>query len=65
MTLDYVEQIKRWRYNGYVKEIYMQPYIDSYDETNGEMKGPDDCIGYAVLQKIDWLDHSNIILGTT
>lgn len=51
MTLEYVKQIKTWRYTGYVKNIYMQPYFDSYNGITGKMKGPGGCEGFAALNQ--------------
>lgn len=51
MTLDYAEQIKTWKYNGYVKSIYVEPYFNSFDAATGRMKGPGGCEGFAVLNQ--------------
>lgn len=49
MTLKYANQIKTWKYAGYVKSIYVEPYFNSFNETTGKMKGPGGCEGFAVL----------------
>lgn len=49
MTLDYANIIKTWEYDGYLKNIYMEPYFKNYDKTTGRMKGPGGCEGFAVL----------------
>ena len=51
MTLDYANQIKTWQYDGYIKNIYVEPYFNSFKETTGKMKGPGGCEGFAVLNQ--------------
>ncbi len=51
MNLEYAKQIKTWKYNGVVKNIYVAPYFNSFDDTTGEMKGPGGCEGFAVLDQ--------------
>ena len=51
MTLQYAMEMKEWKYNGYVKNIYMKPYFESYDEKTSKMKGPGGCEGYAVVSE--------------
>ncbi|WP_066498125.1 GNAT family N-acetyltransferase [Abyssisolibacter fermentans] len=50
MTLDYAKQIETWKYDGYMKNIYVEPYFNSFKET-GKMKGPGGCEGFAVLNQ--------------
>ncbi|WP_157949925.1 GNAT family N-acetyltransferase [Vallitalea okinawensis] len=50
MTLDYADLIKKWKYTGYVKSIYMEPYFDTFNET-GKMRGPGGCEGFVVLNQ--------------
>lgn len=49
MTIDYANQMKAWKYDGYVKDIYLDPYFDSFNEVTGKMNGPGGCEGFAVL----------------
>ncbi len=49
MRKAYADKIKSWRYEGYMKEIYMDPYYENIDSKTRIMKGPANCDGYAVL----------------
>ncbi|MTI71699.1 MAG: GNAT family N-acetyltransferase [Firmicutes bacterium] len=49
MNIEYAKKIKNWRYNGFVKSIYMEPYFKNYDKENKKLKGPSNCDGYVVL----------------
>ncbi|MGM0446566.1 MAG: GNAT family N-acetyltransferase [Bacillota bacterium] len=51
INLEYAKEIKGWRYNGFVKNIYVEPYFNSLDEKTGKMKGPDGCEGFVVLNQ--------------
>lgn len=53
MRLHYASEISNWRYDGYMKTIYMKPYFDNYNDLTGEMKGPLSCDGYAVFKDDD------------
>ena len=53
MRLHYAKAIAKWKYDGYMKDIYMKPYFDHYNELTGEMKGPLSCDGFAVFQEDD------------
>ncbi|MTI65635.1 MAG: GNAT family N-acetyltransferase [Firmicutes bacterium] len=48
MNIEYAKKIKKWRYNGFVKSIYIKPYFENYKE-NKKLKGPSNCEGYVVL----------------
>ena len=50
MRLHYASEISKWKYDGYMKDIYMKPYFDNYNEVTGEMKGPANCDGFAVFR---------------
>lgn len=39
-----------WRYEGFEKELFMQPYFDSF-ETKGVLIGPGGAEGFAVLSE--------------
>ena len=49
MNLEHAKQMKTWKYNGVVKNIYVEPYFNSSDDTTGKVKGPEGCEGFAVL----------------
>ena len=51
MNLEYIKKIEKWKYNGFLKEIYVKPYFDNYNEETKEMKGPGGCDGFAVLNQ--------------
>ena len=51
MTIEYAEEIKKWKYDGVVKSIYVKPYFESYNKETGEMFGPGGCKGYGVVQE--------------
>jgi len=53
MRIHYANQIKDWQYEGYLKDIYMNPYFDNYNESTGEMKGPLNCDGFAVFKGVE------------
>lgn len=53
MTLEYAKEIKEWKYDGYMEDIYMDPYFDNYNEVTGEMKGPGNCDGYVAIYEIE------------
>lgn len=49
MRKAYADIIKEWRYDGYMKEIFMDPYYENVNSKTGIMNGPGKCDGYAVL----------------
>ncbi|MCF7924012.1 MAG: GNAT family N-acetyltransferase [Candidatus Izimaplasma sp.] len=49
MNIEYLREIKEWRYDGFIKAIYTKPYFDNYEEGMAIIKGPDNCDGYAVF----------------
>ncbi len=51
MTLNYINKIKNWQYDGFVKNIYVKPYFNNFDKETGKMKGPEGCEGFAVLNQ--------------
>jgi ribosomal-protein-alanine N-acetyltransferase len=48
--------IDEWKYKGVVKEIYMAPYFESFEEGDIVLTGPGGCEGFAVY-------HNNKIVG--
>lgn len=40
--------IEKWRYEGYMEFIYMEPYRKNFELSN-KQKGPGDCDGFAVF----------------
>ena len=49
MNMEYANEIASWKYRGFMKSIYMDPYFDNYNPETKEMKGPGDCDGFAAL----------------
>jgi ribosomal-protein-alanine N-acetyltransferase len=48
LTIEMVNEISSWRYSGYMKDIYTQPYYDNYDLETQTTKGPGGCHGFGV-----------------
>lgn len=48
LTIENVYDIMSWKYDGYMKTIFMKPYIEHYNK-NGIIKGPLGCEGYGVF----------------
>ncbi|MCF8000534.1 MAG: GNAT family N-acetyltransferase [Halanaerobiales bacterium] len=48
MKIDQARVIDKWKYTGVVKEIYMDPYFDSFENGDIVLKGPGGCEGFAV-----------------
>ena len=53
MTLDFANEIVKWKYTGFMKSIYMKPYFDNYNEDTSEMKGPGNCDGFVAVEGND------------
>ena len=53
MNLEDATKIASWRYQGFMKEIFMDPYFTQYNEITKEMKGPGNCDGYVVYDQDD------------
>jgi ribosomal-protein-alanine N-acetyltransferase len=47
INLEYLEEIRNWKYDGFIKNIYLDPYF----ENNNELRGPGGCIAFAALNK--------------
>ena len=56
INLEYLKEIKNWKYDGFVKEIYLEPYFENIDKKTAELRGPDGCLAFAAL-------NQNILLG--
>jgi ribosomal-protein-alanine N-acetyltransferase len=50
MRLHYASEIANWKYDGFMKGVYMKPYFDNYDDLTGDMRGPLNCDGFAVFR---------------
>ncbi|MEZ4805204.1 MAG: hypothetical protein R2852_06910 [Bacteroidia bacterium] len=50
MTIDHAKIIADWRYHGFEKQLYMQPYFEAYEQ-KGKLIGPGGCIGFAALHQ--------------
>ncbi|WP_051254566.1 GNAT family N-acetyltransferase [Halobacillus kuroshimensis] len=48
LTMDLVDEIGAWDYEGFVEQVIMTPYYESYNG-DGILKGPGGCDGYAAL----------------
>ncbi len=53
MTFSDAKEIASWKYKGYLKDIYMEPYFKNYNKNSKELKGPGNCDGYAVYSGYD------------
>lgn len=51
INLEYLKEIKKWKYDGFVKNIYLDPYFENIGENSSELRGPDGCIAFAALIK--------------
>lgn len=49
INLEYLKEIKNWKYDGFVKNIYVKPYFENVNKKNAELRGPDGCKGFAAL----------------
>ncbi|SIR17913.1 GNAT family N-acetyltransferase [Halanaerobium kushneri] len=49
INLEYLAEIKDWKYDGFIKKIYVDPYFENTDENNIELRGPGGCIGFVAL----------------
>lgn len=49
VTIEAIKEIGNWRYEGFVKSVYIKPYLESIKE-NKRLKGPDGCEGYVALK---------------
>ncbi len=52
ISIDDVFIIENWRYDGYMKSIFMKPYHDNLASL-GVLKGPDLCDGFSVYVEKD------------
>ncbi len=48
MTLKYAEAIRKWKYQGYMKSIFMDPYFENIEDGEA-LTGPGGCDGFAVF----------------
>ncbi|WP_409252571.1 GNAT family N-acetyltransferase [Bacillus sp. SCS-153A] len=48
LIIEYVKEIDSWNYEGFVEEVLMTPYFESYNET-GTLIGPGGCEGFAAF----------------
>ncbi|MCA1023827.1 GNAT family N-acetyltransferase [Halobacillus litoralis] len=48
LTMDLVDEIDAWDYEGFFEQVVMTPYYESHSE-EGKLKGPGGCEGYAAL----------------
>lgn len=50
ISIEDVSKIENWKYQGYIKDIYMEPYHKNLKLYN-KLKGPDLCDGFSVYLK--------------
>lgn len=48
ITWDDVKEIDSWDYEGFVEQVWMGPYVESYQQSSS-LKGPGGCDGFAVF----------------
>ncbi|MFO7815207.1 MAG: GNAT family N-acetyltransferase [Halanaerobiales bacterium] len=51
MKITQARVINKWKYQGVVKEIYMDPYFESFEKGDIVLEGPGGCEGFAVYHK--------------
>lgn len=49
ITLSEVDEMCKWKYDGFMDTLYMQPYYDNYEEGK-PLKGPANCDGFSVYK---------------
>ena len=52
VTIEAIKEIGNWRYDGFVKSVYVKPYLESIKDDK-RIKGPDGCGGYMALKNKD------------
>ncbi len=45
ITIETVKEISEWEYKGFMKKIFMKPYVDNYISEKS-LKGPANCDGF-------------------
>ena len=55
VTIEATKEIGDWRYEGFVKSVYIKPYLESIKEYK-RLKGTDGCKGYVAI-------NNNVIAG--
>lgn len=53
ITLNEVDEMVKWKYDGFMETLYMKPYYDNYVEGQS-LKGPANCDGFAVFKNDDF-----------
>ncbi|WP_226577692.1 GNAT family N-acetyltransferase [Halobacillus litoralis] len=48
INMEYVIEIDSWNYEGFIEEVGMKPYFESYRNTKS-LKGPGGCEGFVAL----------------
>ncbi|SDJ14826.1 GNAT family N-acetyltransferase [Salimicrobium halophilum] len=48
ITIEYVKEISSWNYEGYVEEVIMTPYIESFEKSQ-ELTGPGGSDGFVAF----------------
>ncbi|MGM7701831.1 GNAT family N-acetyltransferase [Pseudalkalibacillus sp. Hm43] len=48
ITIEYVKEIDSWNYEGFIEEVWMTPYFESFNNTE-KLRGPGGCEGFVAL----------------
>lgn len=48
INIEYVQEISSWNYKGFIEEVVMTPYFESFKKDK-ELKGPGGCDGFVAL----------------
>jgi len=51
LNIEQVKKIATWRMSIRSRYIDMQAYFESYSKEEDPLRGPDDCLGFAVMQE--------------
>ncbi|UOQ42918.1 GNAT family N-acetyltransferase [Halobacillus salinarum] len=51
LTMQQVEEIASWNYEGFVEKVIMTPYFESFNKT-GQLQGPGGCDGFAAKMEL-------------
>ncbi|MFI8685304.1 GNAT family N-acetyltransferase [Rossellomorea sp. NPDC077527] len=52
INMVYLKEIDAWNYEGFIEEVLMTPYFDSFNKT-GRLIGPGGCEGFAAILEND------------
>ncbi len=49
MSIKYAKILGNWQYDGYVKKIYVDPYLKNNEKETDQMRGPGGCYGFVAI----------------